>query len=300
MLRTHRPRPAAAVVLAALLGVAPGCDRPGPETPSVFRPSPQAAALIRDARARERAGRLPEALALYESALEAEPRLVDARVRAGELARRTGHPEEAAREAEAVLDGRPEHAEARLLLARALARTDPARAHRELTPVLAARPDDARVRVAAAEIALGAGDASAAMAHLRRALAAPYHAAIRLETARAMASAGFFDDALEVAREVVDREDRAPDARYTVAWILEEAERYPECVRAYRELIRDHPDYPPPYRNLGALMARDGELPRAIRLWERGLEHAPDDEGLRANVDRAMQALGLRVEGGPG
>ena len=89
-----------------------------------------------------------------------------------------------------------------------------------------------------------------------------------------------------------------PDARYTLAWVLEQAERFPESVQEYELLIRDHPEYLPPYRNLGALMARDGEVERAIRLWEEGLRHHPDDPGLRTNVEAARGALGEATLGG--
>ena len=62
--------------------------------------------------------------------------------------------------------------------------------------------------------------------------------------------------------------------------------------------LEDHPDHLPTYFNMGALMARDGELSRAVTLWERGLRYHPGNAGLQANIDQALDALGLRREEG--
>jgi tetratricopeptide (TPR) repeat protein len=160
------------------------------------------------------------------------------------------------------------------------------------SPELAAERAD--VHLAAAEAALARDDRSAAVSHLRRGLAAGPLPDELLGIARAFSRAGFHSDAVESARAAIAAGGPTPEARYTLAWTLEQAERYDECVREYFALIGDHPEYLAPYRNLGALMARDGELSRAIELWERGLRHHPDDPGLRANVDEALEALGLQ------
>lgn len=184
--------------------------------------------------------------------------------------------------------------------ARELARRSPRKAAKVLAPLLAQSSTVPEVRVAAGEIALESDDPAAAMDHFREAARSSADPVILLEAGRGMARAGFPDDGIAVVRRVLDGADPDPEARYTLAWILEKAERYPECVREYSELLADHPDYVPAYRNLGALMARDGELPRAIRLWSRGLEHAPGDPGLEANIREAVEALQFEVTEGEG
>jgi tetratricopeptide (TPR) repeat protein len=239
----------AGAVLALLALAAPACEAPesaGPEPPTAG-----SARLLAEARAREDEGRPAEALALYETALAAQPRLAEARVRAADLSRRAGDLPAAARHVRRALELAPERADTQL---------------------------------AAAGIALARDDRSTAVSHLRRAL----------EIGRAFSQAGFHPDAVESVRAALAAGGPSPEARYALAWTLEQAGRYDECVREYFALLEDHPDHLPAYRNLGALMARDGELPRAIELWERGLRHHPDDAGLRANVDEALDALGLR------
>ncbi|MGQ0722306.1 MAG: tetratricopeptide repeat protein [Candidatus Eiseniibacteriota bacterium] len=187
-----------------------------------------------------------------------------------------------------------------LRAARELTGRSPRQAAKVLAPLLAQSPVAPEVRVAAGDIALESDDPAAAVAHFREAARTSADPALLLEAGRGMARAGFPDDGIAVVRRVLDGGDPGPEARYTLAWILEKAERYPECVREYSGLLADHPDYVPAYRNLGALMARDGELPRAIRLWRRGLEHAPGDAGLEANIREATEALELEFAEGEG
>lgn len=284
----------AAAVFGLFLSGIPACDAPAPGGAAV--PTPESERLIAAAREHESAGRLPEALAAYEAALAGQPQLAAACVRAADLARRTGEAEAAARHARRALAGRPSDPAVICTLARALAPVDAARAQAALRPLLETVPDRADVRLAAGEAALAGGDPAAALPHLRAALAAGPDPAELLDIGRAFSRAGFHADAVAAVRRALEAGDRSPDARYTLGWTLERAERYEECVREYGALIEDHPEYLPAYRNLGALMARDGELPRAIRLWERGLRYHPDDPGLRANIDAAMDALGLTRE----
>jgi tetratricopeptide (TPR) repeat protein len=182
--------------------------------------------------------------------------------------------------------------------AKRLASSSPGRARKVLAPLLASSPAVPEVRLVAGEIALQSDDPAAAMAHFREAAGGSQDAAILLEAARGMARAGFHDEGIAVTRRVLGGEDPGPEPRYTLAWILEKAERYPECAREYDALLAEHPGYVPAYRNLGALMARDGELARAIRLWQRGLEHAPGDSSLAANIRAATAAAELEFTEG--
>jgi tetratricopeptide (TPR) repeat protein len=281
-----------AAALAALAAAGGGCASPPPEE----TPTPESERALAEARALEADGRSEGALQAYEAVLGVQPGLTAARIRAADLARRVGDDERAARHARRALE-RPGADPAELCtVVRALAAADPKRAGKALQPLIAAEPDRADAQLAAAEIALARNDRSAAASHLRRALGAAPGPAELLDVGRAFSRAGFHPDALECVRRALDEGDRSPEARYTLGWALERAERYDECAREYSALIEDHPDYLPAYRNLGALMARDGELPRAVRLWERGLQAHPGDEGLRANIDQALEALGLTRE----
>lgn len=289
----------ALIAVLALVGGMAACEEPVPRAPA-GPPTPETLRLLRDARADAAAGRLADALALYERALEARPGMVDVRAAAAEIARRTGSNETAVQHAELVLEELPDQEDARITLARALAPTSNRRAANVLEPALSGPDPSGSASVAAAEIALEAGDVSRAMTHLRDALRTDPSPRLLLDIGRGLSRAGFHDEAIATIRAALEAGERTANARYTLGWALENAERYPECVREYRAVLEEHPDCLPACRNLGALMARDGELPRAVKLWERGLEYHPDDPGLRSNLDEALRVLGLAREGGEG
>jgi tetratricopeptide (TPR) repeat protein len=254
--------------------------------------------LVTAARDHERAGRPGEARAAWTAAFTAEPGLVAARARAAELAFRDGDAPAAASLATGLLALVPDHPEARVLLARLLVRRKDEAARPLLDGVLAESPHHPGALVLRAELALEAGDPARAVRDLRLALvAAGEDPGALLDVARGLSRAGLHEDAVRTAQRAIGRDD-SPFARYTLAFVLERAERYPEAVREYARLVRTHPGYLPPYRNLGALMARDGELERAIDLWERGLAHNPGDPSLTANLEAARRALGLATLGG--
>jgi tetratricopeptide (TPR) repeat protein len=276
----------------------PPADRERPPEACPDHPA-ELALLLDTARALDRAGRLDEARRAWERAIETEPSLVAARARAAELAARAGDPEATISHATALLERVPDHPEARVLLARALAEAGDDRAVEILEPVLATRPDHSRALALAGELALRRGDLEAAGRQLRHALAAAGDDPVALlDAGRGLSRAGRHAEAVAAVTRALERGDRSAEARYTLARVLEGAERYPEAVQEYSMLLRDHPDHLPAYRNLGALMARDGEVERAIELWERGLERFPDDPGLAANVKAAREALGLATLGG--
>jgi tetratricopeptide (TPR) repeat protein len=278
----------------------PPDDRQLPE----FAPAPLAASVRdawREAQEFEGRGDLPAARDAYVRVATDEPRWIEATVRAADLSRRLGDRAAAARFAGAALEKVPEHPEARVLLARLLAAEgDVDSAADLLEPVLAAEPRHAAARAARAELSLLAGDPQGAVEDLRVALATARGTEDYVAVGAGLSRVGLHVDALRAVRVALERGDRSPSTRYTLAFVLERAERYPEAADEYARLIHDHPGYLPPYRNLGALMARDGEVERAIGLWESGLQYAPDDPGLKSNIETARAALGLATLGGAG
>lgn len=304
---------ATAVLAAAFAGAEPfaralaGAPQDSPDdawsaphvaaVPPLARPARDA--LVR-ARELDRAGDLESARQAYAEACRVEPRLVGARMRLAAIDRALGHPREAAEDARDVLAAVPNHPEAEVLLARLLAaERNPDQAADLVRDVLRVAPGHAGALAARAEIETLRGNPTAAVRDLRVALAAVGSRSDELVAiAGELSRVGLHPEAVTTARRALETGDRSPPARFALAFALSGAERYAESVDEYAALITDHPEYLPPYRNLGALMARDGELERAIRLWESGLRIHPDDPGLRANVEEARRALGLGTLGG--
>ncbi len=276
----------------------PPADREIP-LPAPFAPPAEAMVALNRGRDLQRAGDPAAAADAFATARIAEPRLVEALAREADLCRRLGRTQDAVDRAQEVLALVPEHPDARVLLARLLAAQRDAKAARKwLTPVLDASPSHAGALAARAELALLAGDSPAAVRDLRAALAnVDLEPGTLVDIGTGLSKVGLHADAVRTVRRAVNGGDRSPPTRYTLGFVLQKSERFQESVSEYTMLIREHPAYLPPYRNLGMLMAKDGEIERAILLWERGLEHHPDDAGLLANVKTAREALGLATLG---
>lgn len=253
---------------------------------------------LAEARRADTAGRDADAIRAYENAVAAEPRFVGARVRLAQLLRQSGDAQAALDHATIALERAPGHPEAAVLIASTLIEQNDARGAEILASLLDVNPNHPGALTWRATVARQKGDAAAAANDLRRAMVhSMQDPEASREVALGLSRAGLHDEAVRCARRVLER-DQTPRARYTLAFVMEKAERYPESVHEYASLIGDHPEYLPPYRNLGVLMARDGEVARAVLLWERALAFHPDEPSLVANIAAAKHALGVETLGG--
>jgi Flp pilus assembly protein TadD len=73
---------------------------------------------------------------------------------------------------------------------------------------------------------------------------------------------------------------------------LERQEKLPEAMAAYRQAIHLKPDYGDPYNNLGVVLARQGNVREAVAAFQDAVRLKPDDAKARANLDKALKALG--------
>ena len=80
-----------------------------------------------------------------------------------------------------------------------------------------------------------------------------------------------------------------------VAWfgrgIELEALHKADAEFAYRQAIRQAPDYVDPYLNLGVMLCDAGRCTEAVELYLDGLRHAPDEALLHFNLAVALEDL---------
>ncbi len=168
--------------------------------------------------------------------------------------------------------------------------------------------DEARARALArndeAVRRYGQGDVAGALTLLRQALLIlPDDPTLRANAARCLTTlgdahraAGRLDDAARDYHEAggLVPDDPAPQLREGLA--LFEALRDRDAVAVLEPVARRWPDLALAHDLLARTLYRSGENARAIQHWERALALAPDDEQVRAALERARREES--VEGG--
>lgn len=82
--------------------------------------------------------------------------------------------------------------------------------------------------------------------------------------------------ALENLELYLAKNPRNPRARFLKAVILAEQKKIPEAIKAYNELIHEHPDMAEPYNNLAVLHASLGQYEPARMALETATRNKPD------------------------
>ena len=246
--------------------------------------------------AHHRAGRLPQAEAIYRQILASEPNHADSIHLLGVAAFQAGHPDRALDLIIRAIKLQPctsvYHSNMAAVL-RALGRRDEAIAsYRE---ALLHKPDnlDAHNQLA---ILLGeCGDAAGEEAHYQLALRyAPDHVDARFNLANLLVRRKHFDDAISEFRQVLLHKPDFAAANSNLGAVLFDLSAFEECERCYREALRLNPTFAEAYNNLGILLTRLGRLDEA----EANLREACK---LKSGFPEALNNLGdlLRVRGRP-
>jgi tetratricopeptide (TPR) repeat protein len=84
------------------------------------------------------------------------------------------------------------------------------------------------------------------------------------------------------------------DARFMRGMALSQLDRRPEAIRAFTELIKDVPQYPEPYNNLGVLLAGMGEYAKARTAFETALAKNPQYTAAQQNLGDVNVALAMQ------
>lgn len=84
------------------------------------------------------------------------------------------------------------------------------------------------------------------------------------------------------------------DARFMRGMALSQLDRKPEAIRAFTELIKDVPQYPEPYNNLGVLLAGMGEYAKARTAFETALAKNPQYTAAQQNLGDVNVALAMQ------
>ncbi|MGE5538022.1 MAG: tetratricopeptide repeat protein [Gemmatimonas sp.] len=254
---------------------------------------------LADAFAHHRAGRLPEAEAIYRRILDGNPRHAEALHHLGLIAASRGDLDGADRLMAAADEVAPDVAPWRLNHGKVAAlRDDLASAERLLGSIAVADPLGIDARIALARVLLQGGRSDAARACLRE---IESRGAERPDLLAALAlaeqAAGAATEAERLAREAVGRAPRWPDAQATLATVLRLQARRAEAEAAYRAALSLQPDNPDVLTELGSLCATDHRPEEALGYFDRALAVRPGDPQARFGRATALIAAGQPAPG---
>jgi lipopolysaccharide biosynthesis regulator YciM len=215
-----------------------------------------------------------EAKEILESILEQRPEHVPARMLLGEMLLKSGHPEEAVKLFETLCEQDPDLVEARYQLAEAL---------------MALRNPEASISLLKKVAAEHPKKALRAWRRLR---------ALHMDGQR-------WDEAMEAhkklqshfAAELTQGEKAQGSAlAYQVGMSKVEADEFKEAAQIFQQVIKDEPDFVPAYLSLGRCMILQDQEAQGIEIWLEGFRKTGEGTFLQELEDYFIQ-LGRPDEG---
>ncbi|MBR1128919.1 tetratricopeptide repeat protein [Bradyrhizobium iriomotense] len=212
-----------------------------------------------------RAGRLPQAEAIYRQILASEPDRADCIFLLGIASLQVGHHDRALDLFIRAVNLQPRNSfyhSSKAAALHGLGRTDEAIASYQ--EALLHKPDNLDVHLQLAILMSECGDVAGEEAHYRLALRyAPDHADARFKLANLLVRRKQFDDAIGEFRQVLRHRPNFAEAHLNLGAVLFELTAFEECERCYREALRLDPTYAEAYCNLGGLLTKLGRLDEA-------------------------------------
>ena len=261
------------------------------------RSSPAAAAL-REAVGRHRAGRLDEAAALYAEVLAVDASNGDALHLSGVLAYQQGrHPDAISMISRAIQSkpSVPEFWHSRGLARRAIGHLDAAEADFRTASTLHPKYVEAWVNLGITR--LQRDDPTGALAAFRQAAKlAPNSAEVQGYLGTTQLRLGALKPAIAALTRAVGLEPHFAEAHYNLGIAYDRSDDPAAAERAWRRSIEANPFYLKPWNNLGVLLHKQGRNAEARASFERALSHAGpearDTAELWNNLGNVLDAVG--------
>jgi predicted O-linked N-acetylglucosamine transferase (SPINDLY family) len=221
------------------------------------RTSSQAA--LQTALAHHRAGRLPQAEAIYQQILQVEPQHPDALHMLGLAAAQMGNPQVAINLFQRAIASKP---------------TDPA-FHSNLGLALQ-----------------GSGRLEEAAQSYRKALAlkpaSSYHASL----AEVLTMLGQWESAAASYRAALAGEPRNAQARYGLGYVLRQQGHLEEAIRSYQQALAAQPDLAAAHNDLGVIFKQQKRLGEAVASYRKALSFQPGNAEWHFNLGSVLIGTG--------
>lgn len=244
------------------------------------------------------AGRLPEAVVVFQRAIQLDPDFVRARNNLGVTYDKLRQTAAAIREFEDALAIKPEFGAARYNLANAYAAAGrPADAEREYLAVLRTKPADPDLLERLAGLEMQSGEVFSAVEHYRSELVArPTAIKSRFNLAYLLAGQGRWSEAQEVLREGIRLDPNNAMAHYNLGNAFIESHELEAASEEYKRAAELDPKLVPAHYNLGNTLALLKRYPEAARQYERVLELDPSHVRAQENLKEVRRHLAPRPD----
>jgi tetratricopeptide (TPR) repeat protein len=223
-------------------------------------------------------GRIDEAMAYYQKALEISPDYAETHNNLGVALADRGQVDSAIIHYQKALDISPNYAEARNNLAVALAgrgQVDSAFTHYE--KVLEIKPDYAEAHNNLGNALAGRGQIDSAIAHYQKALESkPDYAEARNNLGNALTSRGQVDSAIAQYQEALVIKPDYAEAHNNLGRALSEKGRFDEATAHFQRAVRLKPDDAEAHINLGLVLQARGRFDEAIAQLQQALQINPN------------------------
>ncbi|TAK91702.1 MAG: tetratricopeptide repeat protein [Burkholderiaceae bacterium] len=246
---------------------------------------------LQEALTHHRAGRLPQAEALYRQILERVPDHADALHLLGVLAHQMGDHARAV----ATIDQAIRHAPAaamycnRGLALQALGQMDAAAD--SFQQALQLQPGNLETHNNLGLTLHAQGKFTAAAQHFRKALAGrPDYAEAHSNLSSTLQALGQAKEAEQYARKAIAFNPRLAEAHSNLGNALQAQKLWPAAVAAYQQALTLQPDFVRAHYNLGAALSAQGDLDGALQSYRRALAIAPDDAACHNNLGLTLYA----------
>ena len=269
------------------------CERRAPQ-PAGGGPATAAhAAAMQAALEHHRAGRLPEAGALYQQILQADPHHSDALHYLGVIASAEGRQRDAAELIGGALRIRPTRTMHYNLgnALKALGELDGAA--QSYRAALALKPDYAEALVNLGNVLQAQGKLDEAVENYRRALQInPGLADALVNLGNALRAQGRLEETAESYRRALALRPDLAETHFHLGLVSRAQGNLDEAVACYRKALALKPDYADACNNLGIALRAQGKPDEAIEQYRKALALKPDYAEAFSNLGGALKNQG--------
>jgi tetratricopeptide (TPR) repeat protein len=235
----------------------------------------------------------PRAIGGQRELVALRPRDADALVTLGRLLVEQDRGPDAIPLYERALEIAPDRGETALALAQLYEwNGDPRRALAVLDRLARARPEDRALQERVAALARGTGDGAVALAALDRLAALRPEGPYAEQAIDALIGASRLPEAIARQRRIAEKAPTAPAPALKLAQLYEWNGQEPEAIAVYEGLDRAEKLPDASLGRLAELYRYQGRSAELVRLSERLLARRPDDAASRAAASEAAEGLG--------